>query len=164
MDRRDYLAGVTIGMAGIAGCLDITGIFPNSQNVSGEDTGRNSPVFEANEDDPGMFILLRQQPQDPNGIVVGDSFEIGLVLGNAGGEPVTGDVSVELNPPNDDEATQTATVVVDDKIPSGTANMFIAGPFDATIAGDWALIAGPEIERVSPEYDEKVSIENHSDK
>ncbi|WP_254769400.1 hypothetical protein [Salinilacihabitans rarus] len=163
MDRRGYLTGVTIGIVGIAGCSDSLGnANSDTRNAGTENTGADTPEFEVDDDAPGTVILLRQQPQNPNGVVVGDEFEIAIVLGNAGGEPVSTDVSVELGPPTDDEPAQMATVAVDE-LPAGAARFFTAGPFAATVAGDWELTAGPEIDRVYPEYDGIVTVEDQAD-
>lgn len=164
MYRRTYLVGSTIGLTSIAGCLNFTAT-SNNGGPSGSDTGADAPQFRADEDAPGTFILLRQQPQNPNGIVVGDEFETAIVLGNAGGEPVSGEVSVELIPPNDNEAIQTATVIIDvaNELPSGAAGFFTIGLFEATVAGDWELTAGPEIEQIHPEYIGTIKVKDQSD-
>ncbi|TYL39394.1 hypothetical protein CV102_07395 [Natronococcus pandeyae] len=129
------------------------------------DTAADAPGFEIDEDAPGEFILLRNQPQEPSGITVGDEFEIAVVLGNAGGESITGEVSVELVPPNEDEDIQTATIVVEggDEIPSGAARFFTTGLFEATVAGNWELIAGTEIGQVHQAYDPIVTVEKRPD-
>lgn len=59
-----------------------------------------------------------------------------------GGEPGTGAVDVELVPPTEAAAVQTAPIVVDgdDEIPPGAARFFTAGSFEAMVAG--ALVAG----------------------
>lgn len=163
MRRRALLTGFTIGLATIAGCLNrgtSTGDTDNGTDTE-TDAASDSPEFEVDEDAPGEFVLLRNQPQEPGDIIVGDEFEIGVVLGNAGGEPITGEVSVELVPPNEDEDAQTATVVVegDDEIPSGAARFFTTDSFEATVAGDWELIAGSEIAQVNQTYDPIVTVE-----
>jgi hypothetical protein len=124
-------------------------------------TASDAPEFGTDEDAPGEFILLRNQPQQPDGVTVGDEFEIAVVLGNAGGESITGEVSVELVPPNKDEDTQTATVIVeaDDEIPSGAARFFTTGLFEATVAGDWELNAGSEIGQVHQSYDPIITVQ-----
>lgn len=162
MRRRALLTSLPVGISVIAGCS--SGFSTDGSDdgtATGTDTGSDAPEFEVDEDGPGEFVLLRNQPQEPNGVIVGDEFEIGVVLGNAGGEPVAGDVGVELVPPNEDETVQTATVAVegDDEIPSAAARFFIAGPFDATVAGDWELDPGPGIGRVHQTYDPRVVVE-----
>lgn len=160
MNRRTLLTGIAAGVTVTAGCLsgdstDDTGAATGTDSVS------DAPEFEADEDAPGEFVLLRNQPQEPNGISVGDEFETGVVLGNAGGESVSGDVGVGLLPPSEDETAQGATIEVEgeNEIPSGAARFFTAGPFTPTVAGDWELVAGPEIERVHRTYDPVITVE-----
>ncbi|ELZ01787.1 hypothetical protein [Natrialba asiatica] len=131
---------------------------------TGADSSNTEPEFEVNEAEPGAFILLRNQPQDPNGITVGDEFEIGVHLGNPGGEPATGDVSVELAPPNEEASVQTASTSVagEEEIPPGEARFFTLGQFDATVAGDWKLTAASGIEQVSDGYDETIEVKERS--
>ncbi|WP_306056572.1 hypothetical protein [Natronococcus wangiae] len=164
MRRRALLTGLPVGVLIIAGCLSDSTTDDTDDNASNEaDTDSDAPEFEVDEDAPGEFILLRNQPQEPNGVTVGDEFETGVVLGNAGGESIAGEVGIELVPPNEDEDVQTASIVVqgDDEIPSGAARFFTAGLFEATVAGDWELIAGSEIEHVHRTYDPIVTVEAH---
>lgn len=155
MRRRTLLAAVAIGLPALSGCFD------SNTETTDESAGADAPEFDVTADAPGTVILLRQQSQAPNGIRVTDDFEIAVALGNAGGEPVGDDVSVDLLPPTDDESVQSATIVVDgdDELPSGAARFFTVGPFEATVAGDWELTGGPEIERVHPEYDGTVTVD-----
>jgi len=152
MRRRALLTSLPVGVSVLAGCLGST---------TESNTASDSPVFEADEGAPGEFILLRNQPQQPDGVTVGDEFEIAVVLGNAGGESITGEVSVELVPPNKDEDVQTATVVVEgnDEIPSGAARFFTTGLFEATVAGEWELNAGSEIGLVHQSYDPIIAVQ-----
>lgn len=161
MRRRTLLTGLPVGGSLLAGCLN--GSNSNTGTEASTDTASDAPDFEIDDDVPGAFILLRNQPQEPNGVTAGDEFEIGVVLGNAGGEPLSGELSVELIPPNEetDADAQTATIVVEDDnaIPSGAAKFFTTGLFEATVAGDWELVAGPEIEQVHPTYDPIITVE-----
>jgi hypothetical protein len=152
MRRRALLTSLPVGVSVLAGCLGST---------TESNTASDAPEFGTDEDAPGEFILLRNQPQQPDGVTVGDEFEIAVVLGNAGGESITGEVSVELVPPNKDEDTQTATVIVeaDDEIPSGAARFFTTGLFEATVAGDWELNAGSEIGQVHQSYDPIITVQ-----
>ena len=158
MRRRTLLTSVPVGLSIIAGCLDIGDDTDGSDDGVNEDVAADAPAFAVDEDAPGAFTLLRIQPQEPGGVTDGDEFDIGVVLGNAGGEPVTGEADVELVPPTDDEAVQPATVVIDDELPSGAARFFTTGPFEATVPGDWELTAGSGIDRVHPEYDGTVAV------
>lgn len=163
MYRRVFIAGSTVGLATVSGCLNP---LTRTDNTATDDTDTNfadAPEFSADEDTPGRFVLLRNQPQDPNGVFVGDRFEIAIVLGNGGGEPVSGEVDVELRPPNDAEAVQTATGVVDDELPPGAATFVDTGVFEATAAGDWELAAGSGIEQVHRAYDPTVTVEERPD-
>ncbi|MFC4438843.1 MULTISPECIES: hypothetical protein [Natrialbaceae] len=159
MRRRALLTSLPVGVPIIAGCL--SGTSADDESTTETDTGSDAPNFKVDEDAPGEFILLRNQPQEPSGVTVGDTFEIGVVLGNAGGESITGEVSVELVPPNEGEDVQTAAIVVegDDEIPSGAARFFTTGSFEATVAGDWELVAGPGIGQVHRAYDPIVIVE-----
>ncbi|WP_228434546.1 hypothetical protein [Natrarchaeobaculum aegyptiacum] len=166
MRRRALLTTLPVSASIIAGCLNSS----NTDNTGDEDTAEtdttsDAPQFEVDEDAPGEFILLRNQPQEPGGVTVGDEFEIAVVLGNAGGESITGEVDVELVPPNEDSGVQTATIVVDDddEIPSGAARFFTTGLFEATVAGDWELIAGTGIGQVYQTYDPIVTVEERPD-
>jgi len=156
MRRRAFLTSLPVGVSVLAGCLGST---------TESNTASDAPEFEADEDAPGEFILLRNQPQEPDGISVGDEFEIAVVLGNTGGESITGEVSIELVPPNKDEDVQTATVVVegDDEIPSGASRFFTTGLFESTVAGDWKLNAGSEIGQVHQSYDPIITIQERPD-
>ncbi len=172
MRRRALLTGLTVGSAAIAGWMtrgassitDSVGSMDVGAST-GADSSNTEPKFEVNDADPGAFILLRNQPQDPNGITVGDEFEIGIHLGNPGGEPATGEVSVELTPPNEDESVQTASTNIDGdaEIPPGEARFFTLGRFDATVAGDWELTAASGIEQVSDSYDKTIEVKERSD-
>lgn len=152
MHRRALLTSLPVGVSVLGGCLGST---------TESNTASDAPEFEVDEDAPGEFILLRNQPQQPDSVTVGDEFEIAVVLGNAGGESITGEVSVELVPPNEDEDVQTATVVVgaDDEIASGAARFFTTGSFEATVAGDWELNAGSEIGQVHQSYDPRITVQ-----
>ena len=136
MRRRALLAGLPVSISLVSGCL--SGEIDDDESATETDTASDAPEFEVDADAPGEFILLRNQPQKPEGITVGDEFEIGVVLGNAGGESITGEATVELRPPNGDEDVQTATIVVeeDDGLPSGAARFFTTGLFEATVAVD----------------------------
>lgn len=149
MRRRALLTSLPVGVSVLAGCLG---------SVSESNNAADAPAFEANKDAPGEFILLRNQPQQE--VTVGDEFEVAVVLGNAGGESITGEVSVELVPPSNDEDVQTATVVVEDgdALASGAARFFIAGLFEATVVGDWELNAGAGIEQVHESYDPTITV------
>lgn len=160
MKRRGCLAGLAIGVGTLSGC---TSIFPSTESrTSGEDeSAGDGPQFSVDETAAGAFKLLRKQVQTPSGVSVGDSFEIGIVLGNAGGDPIAGEVTLELIPPNDDQDVQTDTLEVEsaDEIPSGAAKFYVIGAFQATVAGTWELIAGPDIEQVHSQYDGRIVIE-----
>jgi hypothetical protein len=124
------------------------------------DTAFDAPDFEVDKDTPGEFILLRNQPQVPNGVAVDDEFEIAVVLGNVGGTPIVGEASIKLIPPNEDEDVQTTTIVIEenDEIPSGAARFFVTGLFEATVASDWELIANSGIEQFHQTYDPVVPV------
>lgn len=153
MHRRSLLIGTTVSFATISGC----------QSDFRENTNKK-PEFGINEDAPGTFILLRNQPQNPNGIVVGDEFKIGLHLGNAGGAPASGEISVKFSPPNEEVDDQTANFVVEDDnaIPSGEARFFTFGSFEATVAGDWELTAASGIEQIHQSYDNTIKVKEQS--
>ena len=152
MRRRSLLASIPVGLSTTAGCL--------SRGASSGADNNNEPEFEVDEGASSAFILLRNQPQDSNGIVMGDEFEIGIHLGNAGGESATGEVSVKLTPPNENGTVQTATFVVDgdDAIPSGEARFFTFGWFEATVAGDWELTAASGIEQIHQSYNKTIKV------
>lgn len=158
MRRRPLLTGITTGFAILAGCM-------NRETSTGANSSNNEPTFEVNEDTPSSFILLRNQPQNPNGILVGDEFEIGIHLGNAGGETASGEISIKLTPPDEDGPIQTATFRVDgdDAIPSGEARFFTFGRFEATVTGDWELTAASGIDQTHHEYDEIIEVRERSD-
>jgi hypothetical protein len=162
MNRRALLGSLGFGLTTtLAGC--VAGAFGDSTSAS--DEARDAPTFNADEDGPGEYILLTAQPQAPNGIVLHDEFEIAIALGNTGGEPLSGEVTVEIIPSTDDVASQTASVTIgkDEKIPSGAARFFRTGPYKATSVGNWELTAGPEIAQVHPEYDGTFEVKERSD-
>ncbi|MCU4974751.1 hypothetical protein OB955_18690 [Halobacteria archaeon AArc-m2/3/4] len=175
MRRRALLTALAVGVSVAAGCLNRGSGTSDTSNRSqtNADSAADAPAFDVDDDAPGAFVLLRNQPQDPNGIVVGDEFDVGVVLGNAGGEPVTGDVRVRLVAPtgegdgngDEDENVQTATIAVDgdDELPAGAARFFTTGPFDATVAGDWKLTAESGIKRVHRAYDPIIEVEERPD-
>lgn len=163
MRRRTLLTGLTVSASLLAGCLNSSSSNTDAEASTEMDTASDAPDFESDDGVPGEYILLRKQLQQPNGVTVGDEFEIGVALGNAGGESLSGEVSVELIPPTEetDADPQTATIVVEDDntIPSGAAKFFTTGLFEATVAGDWELVAGPEIELVHQTYDPIITVE-----
>jgi len=166
MRRRALLSTLPVSVPIIAGCLSSSSADNTGDEATNEtDTASDAPGFAVDEDAPGEFILLRNQPQEPNGVTVGDEFEIAVVLGNAGGESITGEVSVELVPPNEDEDDQTAPIVVEgaEEIPSGAARFFTTGLFEATVTGDWELIADSGIGQVHQTYDPTVTVEERPD-
>ena len=152
MDRRALLGSLGIGLTTtLAGCASKA----IGDATSALDEARDAPTFNADEDGPGKFILLTAQPQIPNGIFLHDEFDITIVLGNAGGEPLTGEVVVELVSSAEDVSSQTASVTIgeDEAIPSGAARFLRTGPYQAIAVGNWELTAGTEITQVHPEYD-----------
>ena len=165
MHRRALLASVPVGLLTVSGCLGRESETGTTGETDGEnvDSGSDAPAFEVDEDAPGTVMLLRHQPQEPGGVVVGTEFDSAVALGNAGGDPITGEITVELVPPVDDEATQPATVVVDDALPSGGARFFTAGPFTATVTGDWELEPESGVDRIHPAYDGTVVVEDRPD-
>jgi len=158
MKRRTLLVSLGVGTTtAVTGCLNFTG----SSQTPQEDTAEDAPSFTTREDGSGGFILLRIQPQTPNGPFRGDEFDIGVVLGNTTNKPLTGEVTVEFVPSAEDGSTQTASVSVigEDSIPSGAARYFRAGPFQATTVGDWELVAGANIAQVHPSYNGTVTVQ-----
>lgn len=65
----------------IAGCLSDYRTDNTAEEATTEtNTASDAPEFEVDDDGPGEFILLRNQPQEPNGATVCDEFEIAVVL------------------------------------------------------------------------------------
>lgn len=95
--------------------------------------------------------MVRSPPESAT-VVIGDEFDSPVVLGNAGGAAISGVVSVELVAPTAGEAVHTATIVVraDDDSPSGAAMVVTVGSVDSTVAGEWHLSPGSEIDCVHP--------------
>ena len=158
MNRRALLAYLgAASTTALAGCLNFTG----SAQTPQEDTSADAPSFNVRNDGSGGFILLRIQPQTPNGLFRGDEFKMGVVLGNTTNEPLTGEVSVELVLKAGDEPLQAAsiTLTADDSLPSGAARFFRAGPFLATVVGEWELVAGTNIAQVHSSYDGTVTVQ-----
>ena len=158
MKRRTLLISLGVGITtAVTGCLNFTG----SSQTQQEDTAEDAPSFTTREDGSGGFILLRIQPQTPNGPFRGDEFEIGVVLGNTTSKSLTGEVTVKFVPSSENGSTQTASISVvgKDSIPSGAARFFRAGPFQAATVGDWELIAGTNIAQVHPSYDGTVTVQ-----
>ena len=162
MERRALLGSLGFALTTtLAGCVSTA----FGANTSASDETRDAPTFNADGDGPGEFILLTAQPQAPNGIFLHDEFEIGIALGNAGGEPLSGEVVVELIPAAEDISSQTASVTIgeDEAIPSEAARFFRTGPYQATGVGNWELTAGPEIAQVHPEYDGTFEVKERPD-
>lgn len=160
MNRRTLLGSLGIGLTTtLAGCASET--FRDSTS----DEARDAPTFDADEEIPGEYILLTAQPQSPNGIFLHDEFEIAIALGNAGGDPLTGEVVVELLPSADDVSSQIASVSIGEteKIPFGAARFFRTGPYQATAVETWELTAGPEIAQIHPEYDGTIEVKELPD-
>lgn len=158
MNRRTFL--VSLGAAStttLTGCLDFTA----SRQTQQEDTSADVPSFTVRDDGSGGFILLRIQPQTPNGLFRGDEFDIGVILGNSSNEPLTGEATVEFVPDAGDGSPQAASITVpaDDSLPSGAARFFRMGPFLATMVGEWELIAGTNIAHVHSSYDGAVTVQ-----
>jgi hypothetical protein len=162
MKRRALLGSLGLGLATtLTGCLgDTIGDSTGSSNESSD-----APRFEVDENSPGEFILLAAQPQAPNGIYLHDEFEIGIVLGNIGGEPLSGEVVVELVPSVADVPSQTASVTIsaDETLPSGASRFYRTGPYQATAVDSWELVARSGITRVDPQYEGKIKINDRSD-
>lgn len=151
MNRRILLGNLGFGLTiTLAGCVSEA----VGDNTTASDEARDAPAFNVDEDGPGEFILLTAQPQAPNGIFLHDDFEIAIALGNAGGEPLSGEVVVELISAAEDVSSQTASVTIgeEESIPSGAARFFRSGPYEATTVGNWELTAGSGIAQVHPEY------------
>jgi len=158
MKRRTHLISLGVGITtAVTGCLNFTG----SSQTQQEDTAEDAPSFTTREDGSGGFILLRIQPQTPNGPFRGDEFEIGVVLGNTTSKSLTGEVTVKFVPSSENGSTQTASISVvgEDSIPSGAARFFRAGPFQAVTVGDWELVAGTNISQVHPSYNGTVTVQ-----
>lgn len=161
MNRRALLSSLGIGATTVlAGCLNFTA---SAQPQQQADSAVDAPTFTPRNDGTGGFILLRTQPQAPNGVFRGEEFEMGVVLGNTATETLSGEVTVELVPSMEDEVTQTARITVtdEDAIPAGAARFFRVGSFRATAVGEWELVAGNNIAEVHPSYDGAVTIRPH---
>lgn len=166
MNRRALLAtvagGTTATILGIAVrnpfALDLDPVI----QTEAENESRSAPRFEVDESAAGRYILLRMQPQDPvphSGATVGEPFEIGIVVGNAGGEPATGSVTVEFVPPNDDESAETVTLKPEET-PSGATRFLITEPFEPTVEGEWRVVAGDGFADVHPQYDGTITVDS----
>ena len=158
MNRRTFLVGLgAASTMALAGCLNFTG----SARTSEEDASADAPSFPVRDDGSGGFVLLRIQPQTPNGLFRGDEYEIGVVVGNTASEPLTGEITVELVPRAGDGLPQPAsiTVTADNPLLSGAARFFRAGPFRATVVGEWELVAETNIAHVHSSYDGTVTVQ-----
>lgn len=160
MERRIFLSGVTSCVVITAGCADSDDSGGESDNGENIESSADAPSFEVDDESAGTFILLRNQPQESDDIIEGDEVEISVYLGNTGGEPVTGEVVVELVPPTESGGSQTDTILIeeDEGLPSGAARSFIVGPFTMTTSGNWVLIASSGVEETHQQYDPEISV------
>lgn len=165
MKRRTLIGSLPAGfIAIVSGCLSgRNGTIGGSNSSS--DNAIDAPRFEANQNIPAKPILLTAQEQAPNGLVIGDEFDIAIAIGNAGGSTLSGEYTLRLLPPTDSEPSQSDTLTIsgENTISSGAARFFRIGPFNATATGIWELVAGPEIERVHSEYDGTFTVNERSD-
>ncbi|TMT80224.1 hypothetical protein E2L06_18355 [Haloterrigena sp. H1] len=170
MKRRALLGGFSAGFTTlVSGCLSgrngVIGGGTSGGSNSSSDNAVDAPRFEANQNTPAEPILLTAQEQAPNGVVLGDEFDIAIAIGNAGGGTLSGEYTLRLLPPTDDEPSQSDTLTIggENTIPSGAARFFRIGPFVATATGTWELVAGPKIERVHSEYNGTFTVSEGSD-
>lgn len=160
MKRRFILSGSAAASLLLAGCVQNINVPPDASNPDENgDTGRDVPVFEVDESAPGEFILLRHQPQTSTTIRAGDECEIAVVLGNAGGENVHGEVALTLESPTGRKTRKTIIVSSTESLPSGTAQCYDMGPITFDTDGEWSLTATTGVAHVHPEYDETIFVE-----
>jgi hypothetical protein len=157
MKRRQFVSALAVGVLPVASGCSSRSIVADASTA---DTVSDAPTFEADPTAPPAFVLLVNQPQAPNGLVVGDTFDTSVALGNIGGEPLAGEAEVELHSPADGSPRQSATITVapGEPLPAGAARFFRVGPFDADVAGTWELVAGTGIDRTHPEYDGRFAV------
>lgn len=126
---------------------------------SASDEDSDIPSFEVDETAPGEFVLLRHHLQSSEE-QADDEGEIIVVLGNAGGDDVDGEMTFALESPDSEVTTETLTVPTSEPLPSGAAQAYTVGSFTFKTAGEWSFTATDGIADVHSAYDETITIES----
>ena len=123
---------------GTAGCS--VGPLGGGDNQSDGQGDPETPDIEVDPDAPAQLVLLEFDV--PETVVYGDEFEVEVVIGNTGGEPIESDAVVDVARFGADFEDGQTVEVNASELGSGETRSQTVGPLTATAAGEFRVAAG----------------------
>ncbi|GGK81067.1 DUF4352 domain-containing protein [Haloarcula sebkhae] len=152
MDRRTYVStiGSSIAALSLAGCSGSDG-----GDGSSESTPTPEPTYEVDQEAPARLKLL--SVSGPKEVAFGDTIEGDVTAVNVGGEPISGDATIEFVH-SESANTEPQTVTVNaDGLASGE-EVSHSYRVDAEYAGAWAFEASSDFYAVDDTVTSTVSV------
>ncbi|EMA08090.1 protein of unknown function [Haloarcula vallismortis] len=152
MDRRTYVRtlGSSIAALSLAGCNGSDG-----EDGSSESTTTPEPTYEVDQEAPARLKLL--SVSGPKEVAFGDTIEGDITAVNVGGEPISGDATIEfVHSESADTEPQTVTVNADG-LASGE-EVSHSYRVDAEYAGTWAFEVSSDFYAVDDTVTSTVSV------
>ncbi|MHC3381027.1 DUF4352 domain-containing protein [Haloarcula sp. H-GB5] len=152
MDRRTYVStiGSSIAALSLAGCSGSDG-----GDGSSESTSTPEPTYEVDQEAPARLKLL--SVSGPKEVAFGDTIEGDVTAVNVGGEPISGDATIEFVH-SESANTEPQTVTVNaDGLASGE-EVSHSYRVDAEYAGAWAFEASSDFYAVDDTVTSTVSV------
>ena len=157
MNRRTYVStiGSSIAALSLAGCSGSDGGDGEGGDGDSESTPTPEPTYEVDQEAPARLKLL--SVSGPKEVAFGDTVEGDVTAVNVGGEPISGDATIEfVHSESADTEPQTVTVNADG-LASGE-EVSHSYRVDAEYAGAWAFEASSDFYAVDDTVTSTVSV------